>query len=543
MNILIIGGVAAGTKTAAKLKRECPDANVTIITKSSDISYAGCGLPYYVSGVIDHRSKLFVNTPESFSELTGAEVITETEVTALDRQSKKVTALSKDGTSREYGYDKLVIAVGASPIRPNCEGVDLENVFYMGSPSDADALKAAVDSGEIKRAVVVGAGLIGLETAENLAAMDVRTTVIDIAPHILPNLLDDEMADFVENKINEAGVFTFTGVGLEGLLGDGKLEKVQTSKRAMKADAAVLALGFRPNTGFLRDSGLEMIKGALAVNNMMQTNDPDIYACGDCAIVTNRVTGARRWSAMGSTANICGRLTAKSAAGNAKAPYPGVLGTGVAKLPGINVGRTGLGEKEAVDADFDVETVIAVSDDKAHYYPGSNPFIMKLICDRQSRRLLGVQTLGKGNVDKVTDIAVTAISLGATLDDLQYCDYAYAPPFSTAIHPFETAVNIMLNKLEGSLETITPAAYAAGEAEDYKVIDTSQIPSVKDSVYVDLTKVLGPVEGLDKDEKLLLVCNKGRRAYLLQNRLKHFGYTNTRVLEGGTTFNTALLEE
>lgn len=543
MKILIIGGVAAGTKTAAKLKRECPDAEVTIITKSSDISYAGCGLPYYVSGVIDQRAKLFVNTPESFSELTGAKVITETEVTALDRQNKKVTAVDKSGNTAEYSYDKLVIAVGASPIRPNCEGLDLENVFFMGSPADADALKAAVDSGEIKRAVVVGAGLIGLETAENLAAMDIRTTVIDIAPQILPNLLDEEMAGYVENKINEAGVFTFTGVGLEGLEGNGKLEKVLTSKRPMKADAAVLALGFRPNTAFLQDSGLEMIKGALAVNSMMQTTDPDIYACGDCAIVTNRVTGARRWSAMGSTANICGRLTAKSAAGSAKVPYPGVLGTGVAKLPGINVGRTGLGEKEAREAGFDVETVIAVSDDKAHYYPGSNPFIMKLICDRQSHKLLGVQTLGKGNVDKVTDIAVTAISLGATLEDLQYCDYAYAPPFSTAIHPFETAVNIMLNKLDGALETITPAAFARGEAENYKIIDTSQIPAVKDSTYVDLTKVLGPVDGLGKDEKLLLVCNKGRRAYLLQNRLKHYGYTNTRVLEGGTTFNTALLEE
>ena len=543
MKIIIVGGVAAGTKVAAKLKREAPDADVTIITKSSDISYAGCGLPYYVSGVIADRSKLFVNTPESFSALTGARVITNTEVTGLDRAEKKVTAKSPDGQIAEYEYDKLVLAVGASPIAPSCPGINLENIFYLGAPSDADALKAVLDSGEVKRAVIVGAGLIGLEAAENISAKGVRTTVIDIAPHILPNLLDSEMADYVEGILADEGVMPFTGVGLTGFTGEGKLEKVETTKRAMKADIAVLALGFRPNTAFLADSGLEMIKGTLVVDGNMRTNDPDIYACGDCAIVTNRITGARRWSAMGSTANICGRLAAKSIAGKDILPYPGVLGTAVARLPGINIGRTGLGEKEARDAGFDVETVIAVSDDKAHYYPGSNPFIMKLICDKASHKLLGIQVLGKGAVDKITDIAVTAISLGACLEDLQYCDYAYAPPFSTAIHPFETAVNIMLNKLCGDYVTMTPAEFNDSKAEGWRIIDTSQIPALNGETYVDLTQVNGDVPGLGKDEKLLLVCNKGRRAYMLQNRLKHFGYTNTKVLEGGTTFNRSLLED
>ncbi|MBQ9967040.1 MAG: FAD-dependent oxidoreductase [Clostridia bacterium] len=543
MKILIIGGVAAGTKTAAKLKREAPDAEVTIITKSADISYAGCGLPYYVSQVIEHRSELFVNTPESFEALTGAKIINETEVTAVDRANKTVTAVSRSGEASTHSYDKLVIAVGASPIVPNCEGVDLENVFYMGSPEDADKLRAAVDSGEIKRAVVVGAGLIGLEVAENLNLRDVKTSVIDIAPQILPNLLDAEMAGYLENVIAGEGIMPFTGVGLEAILGETKVEKVKTSKRAMKADACILALGFRPNTAFLAESGLEMIKGTLVVNEYMQTNDPDIYACGDCAIVTHRVTGARRWSAMGSTANICGRLAARSIAGKNSTPYPGVLSTAVAKMPGINFARTGLGEKEAIECGYDVETVITVSDDKAHYYPGSNPFIIKMIADKATHKLLGLQVFGKGNVDKIVDVAVTAISLGAVLEDLQYCDFAYAPPFSTAIHPFETAVNILLNKLEGEYETITPAQLMRGEHEGYRIVDTSIQPQLKAHPYIELTKVNGEVEGFGKDEKLLLVCNKGKRAYLLQNRLKHYGYTNTRVLEGGTTFNTSLLED
>lgn len=542
MKVLVIGGVAAGTKTAAKLKRENPGAQVTIVTKSSEISYAGCGLPYYVGDVITQREQLIVNTPQSFSRLTGAEVITETEVTALDRAAHTVTARAADGSEKTFSYDKLVIAVGASPTIPNVPGTDLENVFTMGTPADADALKAAAEAG-LGRAVVVGAGLVGLETAENLSARGVKTTVIDIAPHILPGLLDEEMADYVENILADQGVMVLTSTGLEGLEGDGTLKKVLTSRRGIKADAAVLALGFKPNTAFLEGSGLEMIKGTIAVDGYMQTNDPDIYACGDCAIVKNRITGARKWSAMGSTANICGRLAAKRIAGSEAAPHPGVLGTAVAKLPGINIGRTGLGAKEAAENGFDVETVVAISDDKAHYYPGSHPFIMKLLCDRKSHKLLGVQVLGKGNVDKVVDIAVTAISMGAALEDLQYCDFAYAPPFSTAIHPFETAVNVLLNKLSGDYMTVTPLEFAQGLAQDRRIIDTSLQPSLAGSTYVELTSVEGAVEGIGQDEKLLLVCNKGRRAYLLQNRLRYYGYKDVRVLEGGTTFNTSLLEK
>lgn len=542
MKIVIVGGVAAGTKTAAKLRREDRSAEVIILTKSKDISYAGCGLPYYVSEVIPERKQLFVNTPESFEALTGAKVYNNTEVTALDRAAKTVTAVC-DGVETVHSYDKLVIAVGASPIRPNVPGIDLENVFYMGSPEDADALKAAVDGGTIKRAIVVGGGLIGLEVAENLAAREVKVSLIDIAPQVLPNLLDAEMAGYVENCLAEEGVMPFTGVGLEGILGETKVEKVQTSKRAMKADACVLALGFRPNTGFLQESGLEMIKGTLVVDGHMRTNDPDIYACGDCAIVSHRLTGERRWSAMGSTANICGRVAARSIAGREVMPHPGVLSTGVAKLPGINMGRTGLTEKEAIALGMDVETVVAISDDKAHYYPGSNPFIIKLIADKASHKLLGLQVLGKGAVDKITDIGVVALSMGATLEDLQYCDFAYAPPFSTAIHPFETAVNILLNKLDGTYETMTPAQFANGEAEGYKIVDTSIAPSLPNAPYVQLTEVNGEIAGYGKDEKLLLVCNKGRRAYLLQNRMKFYGYTNTKVLEGGTTFTPSLLEE
>lgn len=544
MKVLIVGGVAAGTKIAAKLKREQRDAEVLILTKGADISYAGCGLPYYVGGVIKTREELIVNTPASFEALTGAQIRTGVEVTALDRAGKTVQAVDlASGERSEHAYDKLVIATGASPFVPDCPGLELENVFFMRTPDDADALRKKVDDGTIKRAVVVGGGLIGLETAENLADRGVKTSVIDMAGHILPELLDPEMAEYVENAMAAEGIMPFTGVALEGVAGEGKVEKVLTSRRAMKADAVVLALGFRPNTGFLAGSGLEMFKGTLLVDEHMLTNDPDIYAAGDCALVRSRITGARQWSAMGSTANISGRLAAVHMAGGASGDYPGVLGTGIAKLPGINMARTGLSEAAAKAAGFDVETVVTVADDKAHYYPGADVFLTKMICDRATHKLLGLQTLGKGSVDKMADIAVTAISLGATLEQLQCCDFAYTPPFSTAIHPFALTVNVLLNKLSGAFETFTPAQYAAGEAEDYQLADCSIQPSIPDAPYIDMNTLNGPVEGHDPAEKLLLVCSKGKRAYLVQNRLKSFGYANTRVLEGGTLFNTGITEE
>ena len=536
MKVLIIGGVAAGTKVAAKLKREDRSCDVLILTKGKDISYAGCGLPYYVGGLIPTREQLIVNTPESFSKLTGAEVQTETEVTAVDTAAKTVTAVYK-GETKTYSYDKLVIASGASPFRPQIEGIDLENVFFMRTPDDAIALRAAVEAGGITRAVVAGGGFIGLEVAENLAEKGVRVNVIDFAPHVLPNFLDPEMSEYVENKMAEAGVNPMTGVALEAILGDGKVEKVQTSKRAVKADAVVIAIGIRPNTAFLEGTGIEMFKGTILTDKYMRTNIEDVYAVGDCAMVANRETGQAAWSPMGSTANIAGRVLAADICGKNK-EYAGVLGTGVAKLPGgINTGRTGLTETAAKAAGYDVITALSVVDDKAHYYPGAGNFIIKMVADKTTRKFLGLQVLGTGAVDKVTDIAVTAISLGATVDQLENLDFAYAPPFSTAIHPFAHALNVLLNKMSGEFETFTPAEYEAGEAEGYRIVDSSLQPSIEGAPYLDLTKINGEVEGFGKDEKLLLVCAKGKRAYMTQNRLKFYGYTNTKVLEGGTTFN------
>ena len=537
MRVLVLGGVAAGTKVAAKLMREDRNNEVIVLNKGANISYAGCCLPNYVGHVIEDKEQLIVNTPEKYEKLTGVKVYTETEAIRVNPAEKQVVARNvATGEEAVYSYDKLVIAVGASPVKPPIAGVDLENVFFVRTPEDAINIRNVVDAGNAKRAVVVGAGYIGLEIAENLKLQGIRPFVLDMAPQVLAPGFDKEMADYVESKLVESGIPVVTGVQVTGIEGNGKVEKVLTSKKAYKADLVVMSAGIRPNTSFLADTGIEMFKGTILTDEFGQTNVADIYAAGDCAMVHNAITGKPAWSPMGSTANIAGRIIAQNIMGKGLT-YRGVLGTAVCKLPEFNVGRTGLTEAQAKAEGFNPVSVVTVVDDKAHYYAGASTFTIKMIADRDTLKLLGVQVIGSGAIDKVIDIAVTGIMMKATLTDLADMDLAYAPPFSTAIHPFEHTLNVLMNKIQGDFETFTPAEYAAGEAEGYKVVDGCLKPSIEGAPYVELTEVNGPVEGLDPEEKLLLVCNKGKRAYLLQNRLKFYGYTDTKVLEAGISFN------
>lgn len=395
MKVVVIGGVAAGTKAAAKLKREQPDAEVVIYTKGQDISYAGCGLPYYLGGDIPTREDLIVNTPQKYAGLTRVQVYTGQEAVALDAAAKTVTLRATDtGADHTESYDKLVLAVGAEPFVPNVPGTALPGVFKMRTPDDAIAARDYVDKNACRRAVVVGGGFIGLEVAENLMAKGVSVTVVDMASQLMPNIFDPEMAGYVKRKLQEAGMRVMTGTALQGITGTDKATGITTDAGPIPADMVVLAIGIRPATAFLADSGLDMFKGTIKVDNKQQTNLPDVYAVGDCAMVHNALTGAPQWSAMGSTANITGRCLARNLAGH-ESLYGGCLGTGVVRLlDGLNAGRTGLTEAQAKDAGFDPVTVVCVTDDKAHYYPGADSFITKLIADKATHKLLGIQVLG-----------------------------------------------------------------------------------------------------------------------------------------------------
>lgn len=539
MNVLVIGGVAAGTKTAAKLKRENRDFNVTLITKGENISYAGCGLPYYVGGVIEDKSDLIVNTPKSFSELTQVEVKTSVEALEIDRDKKIVKAF--DIQNKEeiiFNYDKLVIATGADPIKPPIEGIDLEGVYYMRTPDDAIAVREVVETNNVKRAVVVGGGFIGLEVAENLHEMGVKTTLVEAMDHIMPGF-DDEVSSYVENEFIENGIMVLTGERLTSIEGDEKVSKVRTDKRAMKADMIVMSVGIRANSNIAETCGLELeANKTIKVNEYMQTNDENIYAVGDCVTVKNILSGMPAWSPMGSSANKEGRCLAKTLAGK-KTEFNGVLGTGIVKLLNLNAARTGLTEKEALNLGYNVESVLVPIDDKAHYYPDSKMIIIKLISDKDNKKVLGAQVFGEGNVDKHIDVISTAITFNATINDLQNLDLAYAPPFSTAIHPVGHAANVLLNKIDGDVKTLRCEEFLNNQ-ESYKLADVNKAPQLEGVTYIDLAQLNGKIDGFELDDKILLVCARGKRAYLAYNRMKHFGYKDVKVLEGGLALNKEL---
>ena len=542
MKVLVIGGVAAGTKTAAKLKRENRDLDVTLITKGENISYAGCGLPYYVGGVIENKSDLIVNTPKSFSDLTQVEVKTGIEALSIDRNEKIVNAINLNNNEEvKFNYDKLVIATGADPVKPPIEGIDLEGVYYMRTPNDAIAVREVVENDNVKRAVVVGGGFIGLEVAENLHEMGVKTTLVEAMDHIMPGF-DDEVCSYVEDELMENGIMVLTGERLISIEGDNKVKKVRTDKRAMKADIIVMAVGIRANTKIASDCGLELeVNKTIKVNEYMQTNDEDIYAVGDCVTVKNILSGKPVWSPMGSSANKEGRCVAKTISGE-KTPFNGVLGTGIVKLLNLNAARTGLTEKDAKNLGYEVESVIVPIDDKAHYYPDSKMIIIKLIADKNSKRVLGAQIFGEGNVDKQIDIVATAITFNATIGDLQNLDLAYAPPFSTAIHPLGHVANVLLNKIDGAVKIVRYNDFVENQ-EDYKLADVNKTSQLEGIPFIDLATLNGKLDEFEYDDKILLVCARGKRAYLAYNRMKHFGYKDVQILEGGLALNREINTE
>ena len=538
MKTVVIGGVAAGTKTAAKLKREDRNSEVVIYTAGKDISYAGCGLPYYVGGEIESREELVVNTPEAFESLTGVKVFTQHKLTSIqpDEKTVKVTDLTND-SELTVKYDNLVLATGANPFVPPTEGAENKGVFTVRTPDDAVSIRDYVKNTQAKKAVVAGAGFIGLEMAENLFRLGLSVTVLDMADQLLVNILDYEMADYVRRHYAGLGINVVLGAKVEKILGSGQVSGVKTDVGEFSAEIVILAVGVKPETSYTVGSGIATEKGLIITDEYQRTNVKDIYAVGDCAMVKNRITGKPQWSAMGSTANIVGRSLAKNISGKSRS-YPGVLGTAVIKLSkDLSAGRTGLTEKQAVDAGLKPITVVCVCDDKAHYYPDSSFFIIKLIAEADTGKLLGIQVLGKGEVDKVTDIAVTGISAGLTVHDFDYMDFSYAPPFSTAIHPFTAACYILENKMSGEFVTVTPAEYAAGKANGFKVVDVTKAATIPGAFSVDLGNAEEAKEKFSLTDKLLLVCTRGKRAYFLQNKLKNLGFENTYVLEGGLTFN------
>ncbi|MBS3977272.1 MAG: FAD-dependent oxidoreductase [Syntrophomonadaceae bacterium] len=559
--ILIIGGVAAGPKTAARARRLLPDAEITIIEKGQLISYGGCGMPFFVGGLIPNLEELMttpsgvVRTVNFFDKAKAVKIRTGILAEAIDRESKEVRVRRLEDDSQEtIPYDYLVLATGSDPVTLAIQGADLQRVFRLNHPEDAIKIKAALKTKQIKKAVVIGGGLIGLEAADGLANNRVKVTVVDIADQLLPSILDPDMAAILRKKLEGRGLNVMTGTRVTALLGgdEGNISRVVTDKGELEADLAIIAVGVRPRVDLAMAAGLRLgAGGAIAVNEFLQTSDPSIYAGGDCVENTHLVSGQKVYAPQASYANKHGRVIADNLAGR-KTTFPGILGTTGLQAFEHNIGRTGLGEKEAKALGFEVITTMTAATDCAHYYPTKAGVITRLVVEKNSGRLLGAQLLGPGDAIKRVDVLATVIKFGGTVEDVANLDTVYAPPFATAIDLSATAANTARNKLAGLVAGITSAQLkeklAAGE--DLLLVDvrlpeefnTRRIPSDK-TIHIPMGQLRGRLKDLPKDKLLVIICELGTRGYEAYRALEGAGFTNIKYLEGGVEVWPGELEE
>lgn len=545
MRIVVIGANAAGAKAASKAKRINPKADVTMIDRGNFISYGACGIPYFVSDTVADVKELMstavgvVRDANFFKKVKGVTVKTNTEVTSIDRESKVVHLLEKiTGQTSFLEYDRLILATGSSPFIPKINNVDLSNILAVKSIEDAELLKACAISGA--KACIVGGGLIGLETAEALQQKGMQVTIIEMRDQLLPGVLDPEMAFLVEKQLRQQGVTIMTGCAVTGFIGNTTVEAVLIGKQELTADLVVLAPGVTPNVELARSAGLDIgITGAISVDARLCTNDPNIYACGDCCETTHLITGNKVHIPLGSTANKQGRVAGINAAGG-EATFAGVIGTSILRVFNINAGKTGLSENEARDNGFDIETVLSPAHDKAHFFPGAKPIVLKLIAERKTGRLLGLQAVGEGTVDKRLDAAATAITFHATAEQLSQIDFAYAPPYSAAMDNLIVAADILKNKLAGRARGISPheVKRKLDEEDDFILLDVRS-PAEHGEIGIEGAKLIPlgmlreKLEELPRGKEIITFCKVSLRGYEAQMILDAAGFENTKFMDGG----------
>ena len=551
-NIVVIGGSAAGPKAAARARRLDEQAKITIIQKSPDLSMASCGYPYYVGGFFNDRNQLLCSATGVVRDskfFLGAKRITArtlTEALSIDRKNKTVQI--KDLTSQNVEnlpYDKLILASGARPRMPRVPGSDLAGITTMQSMKDADFLRKIADEKKIKKAVVIGGGLIGIETCEALHLAGIEITIVEMLPQLL-SFLDFEMASLVENHVRSKNANVIGNNGLAEFLGkDGKLTGVRLQNGAeIECELVVVAIGVIPNSDLAASAGLEIGKtGGITVDRYMQTSDPDIYAVGDCIETLHRITGQNVHAPYGDLANLQGRIAGENAIlGNVKA-YPGTIQTGICKVFDFAAGSTGLSERNARRVGLeDFETVINAGPDKPGFMNG-RLLISKLVVDRKTRKILGAQCVGPGDVSKQISIWAMAIMGGLTVEDVANADLPYAPPFSLAIDHSIATAHLMQNKLDGLM-----AGMSCEELK--KLVDSGNSPTILDVRGSDEYEVLrlgigeklvplgalrGRLNELPPDKNALIVCycKISLRGYEAARVLNGHGYTNVKVLEGG----------
>ncbi len=543
--IVIIGGVAAGTKAAARARRRDPYAEITLVERGDLISYSGCAMPYYISHDIEAAEELTVTRLDEFTLLRNINVLIGTEAVSIDREAKTVLVRRlSDGETQVLPYDNLVLTTGGAPVVPPIEGRDLAGVFRLKEPADAVRIRAEVDAGRVQRAVIVGGGLIGMEMAEALTANGVKVAVVEMLDRVLAPFLDPEMAALVHAHLREKGVDLHLSERAERFEGDaeGHVRRVVTSSHVLEADLVLLAIGVRANAALARAAGLQLgPTGGIVVDDHLRTSDPAIYAGGDCVENTNLVTGQPLYGASGSTANKHGRVIGTNVTGGDEV-FPGVLGTMVAKVFDLNIGSTGVTEARARELGLETITALVPGMDRAHNYPTRQEIVLKMVVERGTSRLLGLQGVGPGEVAKRIDVAATALNFHATVDQVANLDLGYAPPYAPAVDPIHHAANIIRNKRDGLTTGIGPSRLQQmiDEGEPFLLLDVRsreefaerRIAAGGRLLHIPQEELRSRIAELPRNVPIVAYCARGIRAYRAQRTLRGLGLEDVAFLEG-----------
>jgi NADPH-dependent 2,4-dienoyl-CoA reductase/sulfur reductase-like enzyme/rhodanese-related sulfurtransferase len=530
--IVIVGGVAGGASAAARARRVDESAEIHVFERGPYISFANCGLPYFIAGEIDDRANLIIMTPERFWERARVHAHVNHEVLAINRAAKTIRVKGPDDVERDAAYDKLILSQGAKPVVPPLPGVDLPHVFTLRDIPDMDRIAAFINERRPKRAVIIGGGFIGMEMAEAFHRRGIHVTVAERNPNILP-LLDRDMAVHLQNQLRredfdfkpnaEARAFTLGGVEF-------------ADDTRLAADLILLSAGVKAEVELAKSAGLEIGQtGGVKTNGRMESSDADIYAVGDAAETTHALTGARARIALAGPANRQGRIAGANAAG-ARSIYPGALGTSIVRVLHMTAGFTGLNSKQAAKAGFTFFTSLTRDHSHAHYYPGAKPVMIKIIAEEGTGRLLGAQVLGERGVDKRVDVLATAIAGKMSVFDLETLDLAYSPPFGSANDPVNTAGFVAGHIARGDIPTSAPETWKRNGEFLLDVRDPDELEefgSLPDAVNIPLAQLRDRLAELPRDRRIVTFCQKGQRGYLAACALHGSGFDNVANLRGG----------
>ena len=546
MKYIIIGGVAGGATAAARIRRLSEDAEIVLFEKGAYISYANCGLPYYIGGVIAEREKLLVQTPESFGQRFNIDVRVNSEVTAINREDKSVTVKAPDGSTYTESYDRLLLSPGASPVVPPLPGIDSEGIYTLRNVADTDVIKARVASGGVKRAVIVGGGFIGLEMAENFSHAGAEVAVVEMAPQVM-GPVDFSMAQIVHQHLVEKGVRLYLDTAVASFARKGDQVEISFADgRKLMANMVILSIGVRPNTSLADAAGIELgpMRG-IKVDEHLRTSDRNIYAVGDAIEFVHPVTGLTWLNYLAGPANRQARIVADNMVLGDTEVYEGAIGTSIAKVFDMTVAATGLAAKRLKHDGIDYLTATIHPSSHAGYYPDALPMTIKIVFSPADGKLLGAQIVGYDGVDKRIDVMAQIIKSGGTVADMTRIEQAYAPPYSSAKDPVALAGYVAQNILSGRMKPIYWRELRDSAPDSRLLIDVrtpmeNAAGALPGAINIPLDSMRERIGEIPADREIVLYCGVGLRGYLASNILRNSGFANVRNLIGGIkTFRTA----